>query len=104
FLGGDVNERKALFRERCERLPTFRLVIDQLSKRPDRRLPAEIVRENLVVALPMERPQGLFDTLVNWGRYGEIFAYDASTDEISLSELPAPAPPAPPPEPAPPAA
>lgn len=107
FLGGDVNERKQLFHDRCERLPTFKLVIDQLSKRPDRRLPAEIVRESLVVALPTERPQGLFETLINWGRYAELFSFDATTDEIALAEpqppppAPAPADAAPPPAPGP---
>ncbi|MEZ0229529.1 MAG: nitrate/sulfonate/bicarbonate ABC transporter ATP-binding protein, partial [Planctomycetota bacterium] len=92
YLAGDVNDRKHIFRERCERLPTFRLVIDQLGKRPDKRLPAEIVRESLVVALPTERPQGLFETLVNWGRYAELFTYDSATDEIALAE-PQPPPP-----------
>jgi NitT/TauT family transport system ATP-binding protein len=97
FLAADVNERKQIFRERCGRLPTFRLVVDLLSKRPEKRLPAEIVRESLVVALPTERPQGLFETMVNWGRYGELFAYDSATDEIALTEPQPPPPPAPPP-------
>jgi NitT/TauT family transport system ATP-binding protein len=85
FLAGDVNERKLIWKERCERLATFKLVIDQLEKRPDKRLPAEVVRESLAVALPTERPLWMFETLVNWGRYAELFAYDSTTDEIAFA-------------------
>src|SRR5581483_5735312 len=57
FLAGDVNERKHVWRERVERLATFKQVIDLLVRRPDKRLPAEVVREQLVMALPNERPK-----------------------------------------------
>ncbi len=90
FLAADVNDRKLIVRERCERLATFRLLLDLLERRPDRRLPAFVVRESLAIALPSERPQQLFDTIVNWGRYAELFAYDSALDEVSLAPLGAP--------------
>jgi NitT/TauT family transport system ATP-binding protein len=93
FLAGDVNERKQVWRERVERLATFKLVIDVLSKRPDKRLPAEVVREHLVIALPSERPKWVFETILNWGRYAELFQYDSTIDEIVLVPHEAPAPP-----------
>ena len=91
FLAADVHERKAVFRVCCSRLPTFRLVTDLLQRRPDKRLPAEVVREHLVIALPNERPKWLLETIVNWGRYGELLAYDAGLDELTLIEPSAPA-------------
>jgi NitT/TauT family transport system ATP-binding protein len=84
FLAADVNEKKAVFRERCERLTTFQVVAEMLRRRPDKRLPAEIVREQLAVTFPNEPPQPLFDTIVNWGRFGELFGYDATADELSV--------------------
>jgi NitT/TauT family transport system ATP-binding protein len=39
----------------------------------------ELTREDLILEiqqrLPMENPEQTFDTLVTWGRFGELFAY-----------------------------
>jgi NitT/TauT family transport system ATP-binding protein len=96
YLAGDVNERKEMVRQACEKIATFRLIIDQLKRRPDRRLPAEVLRESLAMVLSSERPQWLLETVVNWGRYAELFAYDSATDEVTLTEPQPAAPEAPP--------
>lgn len=90
FLAGDVNARKLVFRECIERLVTVKLVIEALARRPDKKLPAEVIREILAVALPSERPQSLFETITNWGRYAELLVFDATTDEVSLAHPAAP--------------
>ena len=46
--------------------------------KPGNEVPAEVIVEELAVLLPQEQPrQQLFTTLLNWGRYGEIFGYAA---------------------------
>jgi NitT/TauT family transport system ATP-binding protein len=84
YLDSDVNGRKEIFRGSVERLATFKLIIDQLKKRPERKLPAEVLRESLVVVLPTERPQQLLETIINWGRYSEVLSFDSTTDEVTL--------------------
>jgi NitT/TauT family transport system ATP-binding protein len=84
FVQADVNDRKQLFRGGCQALATFRLVIDLLARRPEKRLPAEVIREHLALALTNERPQAVFETLVNWGRYAEILSFDTGADEVAL--------------------
>ncbi len=34
--------------------------------------------------LPQEQPRQVFTTLLNWGRYGEVFAYDDHRQAFSL--------------------
>jgi len=84
FLAADMKTRKTIFRASCQNLGIFKLVVDQLARRPDKQLPAEIVRESLVIALPNERTRTLFETLVNWGRYANLIAYDSASDTITL--------------------
>src|SRR5581483_6828114 len=43
YLAADVNEKKLILRQGCERLATFRLVIEALKKQPEKRPPAEIL-------------------------------------------------------------
>ena len=96
YLACDTNERKSTFRERCQRLATFQLVVDMLRRaRPKptaRRDRARAPR----LTFPNEPPEPLFQTILSWGRYGEIFGFEAATDELTLLE-PATTPPASPP-------
>ncbi|HZU96465.1 MAG TPA: nitrate/sulfonate/bicarbonate ABC transporter ATP-binding protein [Planctomycetota bacterium] len=84
YLALDVPEKKRILKACLERLATFRMVIDLLARRPDRRLPADVIHESLVVALPGEPPESLFETVVGWGRYAELWTLDATTNEIAL--------------------
>jgi NitT/TauT family transport system ATP-binding protein len=86
----DMVGRKSIFRERCERLPTLQLIVELLRRSPEHRLPGDIVREHLAITFPNEPPSELFETITNWGRYGELFAYDAAADELAYVETSAP--------------
>ena len=46
-------------------------------------MPAEVIVEELAVLLPQEQPRQLFTTLLNWGRYGEVFGYARETDSFT---------------------
>ena len=43
----------------------------------DHRLPQDVVEEELVIRLPTEDMESLFKTVVGWGRFAELFGYDA---------------------------
>jgi hypothetical protein len=48
------------------------------------RLPADIVEEELAMHVPTEPTEQLFETIVRWGRYGELLGYDPETREVYL--------------------
>jgi NitT/TauT family transport system ATP-binding protein len=93
FLDGDINQRKLIFSQQLLTLGTFRFVKQLLLEAPNHRLSKEIVMEELAVRLTTEDVEKAFDTIVGWGRFGQIFGYDASSEELYLDE-PEAAPPA----------
>jgi NitT/TauT family transport system ATP-binding protein len=78
-----MNEKKRAIREKIRVLPLFAAIEELLRRQEEKQLPKDVVLEELAVWLPDENPETMFKTLVNWGRYSELFAYDA--DEVRLS-------------------
>jgi len=86
FVRADVNRRKVLLNQQLRRLGLFDYLLKLIAGAPGHRLPAEIVIEQLVLALPNEEPHALFETLVNWGRYAELLGYDPTDAVMYLHE------------------
>jgi|UniRef100_A0A7C3R3Z0 NitT/TauT family transport system ATP-binding protein len=86
ILKKDINGRKKLIRERILTLPVFQTVLGWLMKEEDKSLPAEKIRERLMVAFPQEDPEGQFQVLVNWGRYAELFGYRGDREDLYVDQ------------------
>jgi NitT/TauT family transport system ATP-binding protein len=83
-LGAGLQAKKALLKQQMLQLKVFRHIVKLLQAKPGQEVPAEVVVEELAVLLPQEQPRQLFTTLLNWGRYGEIFGYARDTDLFQL--------------------
>jgi len=84
ILAGDINFRKTMFRDRIKTLGAFRFVTTLLEQSPEKRMPKEIVEEELAVRLTTENVEQLFQTLVGWGRFAELFGYSTDTHTLYL--------------------
>ena len=84
LLAHDANGRKALVNQQLRTLGTFRFLIQILDRATDKRLPKEVVVEELVIRLPSQAPEQLFDTVVGWGRYAELFGYEPRSEMLYL--------------------
>jgi NitT/TauT family transport system ATP-binding protein len=82
YLDGDINVRKSLFREQLKKLGTFRFVIRLLEEARNHRLQRDVIIEELAIRLTTEDIEKMFNTVVAWGRFGELFGY--SPDEEAL--------------------
>ena len=51
---------------------------------PEEPIPADEVKEMIIIALPHENYETMFDTMVRWARFGNLFAYDEDTEKITL--------------------
>jgi len=80
-----MNEKKALLKQQLMKLRLFQHFIRLLESAPDKELDSEVVLEELSILLPLEQPRAMFNTLINWGRYGEIFGYSRDTDKVYLN-------------------
>ena len=65
--------------------PPSPMLVEQLRRAPERRLPAEVIEEELLAMhLPDEPYEALFETIVGWGRYGELLGYDPDDTGVYL--------------------
>jgi HAE1 family hydrophobic/amphiphilic exporter-1 len=83
FVKASPAKRKAIWRERILQLQLFR-VTQEMLRRAGGPLDSEVVRETLILNLPEENYEKGFATFVNWARYGDLFSYDETTEQISM--------------------
>ena len=74
FVQEGMDERKLIWRDQLLELKLFRVVRELLDLREGELSREELVQE-ITSRLPMEDPELTFETLVAWGRFGELFAY-----------------------------
>ncbi|MGA7159809.1 MAG: nitrate/sulfonate/bicarbonate ABC transporter ATP-binding protein [Bacteroidota bacterium] len=84
FLKGDVNNRKLLFKQQMLSLRLFEVISGMLQRNEALNLDEEIILEQLAILLPNEDVEKLFETMVAWARYGELFGYNADDKVLYL--------------------
>jgi len=61
-------------------------LIRLLRGQEDLSLTKEVVEEHLAMLLPNEPPEKMFSTIVNWGRFAELFGYNKDEDRFYLDQ------------------
>ena len=84
FSEASILARKEIFASRLRRLPLFRWLLEMLRRAEGHRLPVEVVQTALALELPPGKAEKQLRTMVSWGRYGEIIAYDDEEGIITL--------------------
>ncbi|MCY0871256.1 nitrate/sulfonate/bicarbonate ABC transporter ATP-binding protein [Acidithiobacillus caldus] len=87
FVQGGVQERKLLFaRHLLQRVPLAAHIRSVLDARTHHRAPAARFLSELEDRLPEDAARSVLETVIYWGRYAEIFAYDDNHAEFSLDD------------------
>lgn len=81
FVQADAEERKQIWRTQLLNIKLFRDIYARLQHEP---IAADDVKEMIIIGLPQENYETMFDTFVLWGRFGDLFAYDEDTEKITL--------------------
>ena len=89
LLAGSIRDRKTLLRELLKRTTLFRALLRALDNAPEKRLTEDEVYR--LIEFTTAPADDYVQNIINWGRYTELFRYDA--DQRIL--LPARAPRAP---------
>jgi NitT/TauT family transport system ATP-binding protein len=85
FLDADMQERKMLFaRHLLHNVALASHIRRVLDERASHSAPADRFLTELEDYLSDEEAQRVLSTVVAWGRYAELFAYDANTQTLSL--------------------
>ena len=85
-IDASITERKDLIRAKLEELPVFKSVREFLATQDDSEVAREEVLEKLAELIPNEDAESSFSTIVNWGRYSELFGYNDDTQTFYLGE------------------
>ena len=85
FVEADILERKKIFSEHLKKyVPLARYIYDQLIRHPRHRALEENFISLLEDYLTEKEADRVFQTVIEWGRYAELFAYDYNAGVLSL--------------------
>jgi len=84
FLDADINGRKVVVNRQLQKLGVFRFLLQILSEAAEKRLPQDVVEEELVMRLPTEDVDQMFKTIVGWARFAELFGYSPEDATLYL--------------------
>ncbi len=85
FAQADIAGRKRLFRDAVlAKVGLLRQMHGVLIEKPDHTMPLEFFRDRVQQHLTEAEAQQQIDTALNWGRYADLFSYDAETDRLAL--------------------
>ena len=86
FLAAEPPGQKEIFARQIMDLRLFQIITLCLRKAKDERVDADVILEQLAVLLPYDKPEQVFDTVVQWGRYAELIDYEQDTHTIFMQE------------------
>ena len=85
FSKGDIAARKELFRQAVlAHVPLLQQIQTALRSKSDGAMPLEFFRDIMEKHFPENEIQAQLDTVLYWGRFGEIFNYDVKEDRLLL--------------------
>jgi NitT/TauT family transport system ATP-binding protein len=83
----EVDERKQLFAQHLmSYVPLAAHIRRVLDDRASHQAPARRFRDELEDFMSETYAEETLDAVINWGRYGEVFAFREDTDQFSLED------------------
>src|SRR5580658_1924919 len=87
YAQGDIQARKAIFRKAAlTNVPLLAQMQNALKAKSNRTLSDEFFRDLLDEHFSEDESRRQLETAIQWGRYAEIFDYDAATGKLTLTE------------------
>ncbi len=84
FAQAPLEERRHIWHEQLLQLGLVRAIHDAVSRQADHEVERDFVLETIVVRMPQENYEHIFETLVAWTRFGQLFVYDKDREVLSL--------------------
>ncbi|GHC51128.1 AAA-associated domain-containing protein [Streptomyces flavofungini] len=86
FAEADVQTSKTIFADAATEVPLVKLITNSLRQQPDGAVRAGFFRDLLAHHFTSEQVERQLETATDWGRYAELYAYDAGPQEYRLDE------------------
>ncbi len=87
FAGGSIRREKLMFAEAARsQVPLIATIVRALERSKSKRIGAGFFRDALKRRYNDSYAQAQLDVAVDWGRYSELYTFDADRDEFTLDE------------------
>ncbi|MBP7845719.1 MAG: AAA-associated domain-containing protein [Proteobacteria bacterium] len=86
MIESDMNTKKQLLLEQLRKIALFKNIKNVLENQDERRMPKDKLIEQMQQIMPTEKAEEQFDTLINWGRWGEFLGYSQDDDFVYLDQ------------------
>lgn len=83
-----INARKQIIKDQLAMIPVFKELTDYMKAQDSHQATRDQLLEKLTELMPNEDCQQTFTTLVNWGRYAELFGYNDDRETFYLDSGP----------------
>ena len=83
LVGGSIRDRKAIIREQLKKTTLFRTLMRALESAPEHSLSDEELGQ--IISLTAAPADEAVQNIVNWGRYADLFRYDAEEQRLILT-------------------
>jgi NitT/TauT family transport system ATP-binding protein len=90
FAEAGIQARKEIFATRARRVPMVAWLVSVLAAADRHELERDVVESALRLEFPVEEAVRQVETLIDWGRYGEVLSYDHGTGMIYADTASAP--------------
>ena len=80
-----IASRRRLFSELILRLPIVHTIVERLAREPDRSLPRDQLLEELGAQACASDAEPIFQHVLNWGRYAELFSHEPTSGRVTLT-------------------
>lgn len=84
YANASILERKEIFASRTLRLPIMQWLLSMLKAAEKHQMKWDVLETALSLEFPPFEIKGQMDTLIEWGRFSELLAYDDDTEIISI--------------------
>jgi NitT/TauT family transport system ATP-binding protein len=84
FADADILQRKELFRRAAQNVPLIRQITRSLEAKADRSLSEEFFYDMLEEHFSEDEAKRQVETAIHWGRYAELFDYDATMERFYI--------------------
>lgn len=90
FASATILQSKEIFaKQALDRMPMIAAIVRALHEKANKSMRAEFFLDILDEYFPLEEAKRQFATAVDWGRYAELFEFDAVEDRVYLPDAPA---------------
>ena len=87
FAEASILARKEIFATRLRRLPLFKWLLGMLRASENRQLNRNVIQAALELEFPEPEAEAQVETMVSWGRYAELLAYDDDEERLYLESM-----------------